>query len=157
MYTMLKSHPKLADYARPTVQDTHHKFPKKRQFDDPVIHYGLIASGDAVTKRQGRHNELRELVGDVLCVETEAAGLLSSAECIVVRGISDYADAQKNDDWRCYAAATAAACAKELLTYVSAPQKLAKGEQRSINPSRAVGAKMAPILHPKMCKRPKSA
>ncbi|EWG41289.1 hypothetical protein FVEG_03429 [Fusarium verticillioides 7600] len=37
---------------------------------------------------------------------------------IVIRGISDYADSHKNDDWQYYAAATAAACTKELLAYI---------------------------------------
>lgn len=35
--------------------------------------------------------------------------------CLVIRGICDYADSHKNDRWQPYAAATAAAYAKELL------------------------------------------
>jgi hypothetical protein len=35
--------------------------------------------------------------------------------CLVIRGISDYADSHKNDTWRPYAASTAAAYAKELI------------------------------------------
>ena len=38
--------------------------------------------------------------------------------CIVIRGICDYADSMKDDSWQKYAAAIAAACAKELLQYV---------------------------------------
>jgi hypothetical protein len=38
--------------------------------------------------------------------------------CIVIRGICDYADAHKNDVWQKYAATTAAAFAKELLSVV---------------------------------------
>ena len=37
---------------------------------------------------------------------------------VVIRGICDYADSHKNDQWYPYAAAVAAACAKELLTYM---------------------------------------
>jgi nucleoside phosphorylase len=48
----------------------------------------------------------------------EAAGLVDNFPCIVIRGICDYADAQKNKDWQEYAAAIAAACAKELLEHV---------------------------------------
>jgi hypothetical protein len=48
----------------------------------------------------------------------EAAGLMTEFSCIVIRGISDYADSHKNDNWQHYAAATAAACTKELLTYI---------------------------------------
>jgi hypothetical protein len=45
----------------------------------------------------------------------EAAGLMDAFPCVVIRGICDYADYGKNDLWQDYAAATAAACAKELL------------------------------------------
>jgi nucleoside phosphorylase len=38
----------------------------------------------------------------------EAAGLMDNFSCLVVRGICDYADSQKNKDWQGYAAATAA-------------------------------------------------
>ncbi|KAB8273053.1 hypothetical protein BDV30DRAFT_238924 [Aspergillus minisclerotigenes] len=39
----------------------------------------------------------------------EAAGLLYNFPCIVIRGICDYADSTKNDDWHDYAAILAAA------------------------------------------------
>ena len=45
----------------------------------------------------------------------EAAGLMNSFPCLVIRGICDYADSHKNDRWQRYAAATAAAYAKEFL------------------------------------------
>lgn len=48
----------------------------------------------------------------------EAAGLSNGFPCVVIRGICDYADSHKNDQWHPYAAAVAAACAKELLTYM---------------------------------------
>jgi len=38
--------------------------------------------------------------------------------CLVVRGICDYADSHKNKKWQPYAAATAAAFAKEFLSEV---------------------------------------
>ncbi|KAI8205549.1 Pfs, NB-ARC and Ankyrin domain protein [Colletotrichum sp. SAR 10_86] len=89
-----------------------------REFQGPEIHYGLIASGDRVIKSTANRNEIIQNVGDVLCFEMEAAGLMTEFPCIVIRGISDYADSHKNDDWQHYAAATAAACTKELLGYV---------------------------------------
>lgn len=84
----------------------------------PEIHYGIIASGDLVIKDAGTRNSLSEEYGAV-CVEMEAAGLMNNFPCLVVRGICDYADSHKNDDWHKYAAATAAAFAKEFLLYVS--------------------------------------
>lgn len=43
---------------------------------------------------------------------------MNNFPCVVIRGISDYADSHKNNHWQQYAAATAAACAKELLEVV---------------------------------------
>ncbi|KAH8587984.1 ankyrin repeat-containing domain protein [Bisporella sp. PMI_857] len=83
------------------------------------VHYGLIASGNQVIKDAKVRDGLNQcLGGNLLCVEMEAAGLMNDFPCIVIRGICDYADSQKNKDWQEHAAATAAACAKELLEYV---------------------------------------
>jgi nucleoside phosphorylase len=43
---------------------------------------------------------------------------MDSFPCLVIRGICDYADSHKNKVWQPYAAATAAAYAKELLLVV---------------------------------------
>jgi nucleoside phosphorylase len=86
---------------------------------DMRVHYGLIASGNQVIKDAKFRDSLNESFdGNVLCVEMEAAGLMNDFPCIVIRGICDYADSQKNKDWQEHAAAIAAACAKELLEYV---------------------------------------
>ena len=55
----------------------------------------------------------------VTCVEMEAAGLMDSFPCLVFRGICDYADSHKNKMWQPYAAATAAAYARELLNVIT--------------------------------------
>ncbi|KAG9251960.1 nucleoside phosphorylase domain-containing protein [Emericellopsis atlantica] len=89
-----------------------------REFEGPYIHYGLIASGDSVLKSASKRKELVGALGDVLCFEMEAAGLMSEYPCLVIRGVSDYADSHKNDAWHKYAAATAAACTKEVLSYL---------------------------------------
>jgi nucleoside phosphorylase len=57
-------------------------------------------------------------LGGVLCFEMEAAGLMNSFPCLVIRGICDYADSHKNKKWQAYAAGTAAACAKEVLLVI---------------------------------------
>ncbi|WDK09298.1 NACHT and ankyrin domain protein [Colletotrichum graminicola] len=46
----------------------------------------------------------------------EAAGLVDQFPFMPVRGICDYADSHKNKQWQRYAAATAAAYTKELLS-----------------------------------------
>ncbi|KAM6511827.1 hypothetical protein FALCPG4_016819 [Fusarium falciforme] len=79
------------------------------------IHYGKIASGNQVIKHGKTRDRLAHELGAV-CFEMEAAGLLdANFPCLVVRGISDYADSHKNNQWQGYAAAVAAAYAKELL------------------------------------------
>lgn len=89
----------------------------------PMIHYGLIASGDQVMRCATNAAEIDGKVeGDILCFEMEAAGIATSYSCIAIRGISDYADSHKNGAWQHYAAAAAAGCAKELLSYVNQPQ-----------------------------------
>jgi nucleoside phosphorylase len=65
----------------------------------------------------GTRDRLRNEL-NVLCSEMEAAGLMDNFPCLVVRGICDYADSHKNDRWQKYAAATAAAYAKELLCII---------------------------------------
>lgn len=92
-----------------------------RSSDDPQIHYGVIASGNQVIKDPNARDNLRYDY-DALCVEMEAAGLMNDFPCVVIRGICDYADSHKNDAWHRYAAATAAAYAKELLLHVSSQQ-----------------------------------
>ncbi|KAL6888004.1 hypothetical protein GGI43DRAFT_430957 [Trichoderma evansii] len=62
-----------------------------RDSDDPTVHYGLIASGNAVIRSAKRRDELRDA------------------------GICDYSDDHKNKVWQPYSAVVAAAYAKDLL------------------------------------------
>ncbi|KAF5973206.1 vegetative incompatibility het-e-1 [Fusarium coicis] len=89
---------------------------------DPYFHYGIIASGNQVIK-DGKIRERLSQEYDALCFEMEAAGLYNFP-CLVIRGICDYADSHKNKMWQEYAAATAAAFAKELLLFVPPNQVL---------------------------------
>ena len=54
----------------------------------------------------------------IICFEMEAAGLMDNFPCLAIRGVCDYADSHKNKRWQRYAAATAAAYAKELLEVI---------------------------------------
>lgn len=87
-----------------------------------VIHYGTIASGNQVIKDGVTRDRLSVERGGVLCFEMEAAGLMNNFPCLVIRGICDYADSHKNKKWQPYAAAVAAACAKEVLLLVPASE-----------------------------------
>ncbi|KAK6611210.1 ankyrin repeat-containing protein [Botrytis cinerea] len=95
----------------------------------PNIHYGNIASGNTVMKNAQERDELAKKE-DVICFEMEAAGLMDSFPCLVIRGVSDYADSHKNWKWQPYAAAVAAACAKKLLMLIP-PQSVKELEPMS--------------------------
>jgi nucleoside phosphorylase len=88
--------------------------------DEVVVHYGTIASGNQVIKSASERDRVSAELGGVLCFEMEAAGLMNSFPCLIIRGICDYADSHKNEQWQLYAAAVAAAYAKELLSVIPA-------------------------------------
>jgi nucleoside phosphorylase len=83
-----------------------------------VVHYGTIASGNQVMRDGATRDRVSLEFGGVLCFEMEAAGLMNSFPCLVIRGICDYADSHKNKKWQAYAAGTAAAYAKEVLSVI---------------------------------------
>ena len=72
-------------------------------------------------KHGGTRDKLSQELG-ILCFEMEAAGLMDNFPCLVIRGICDYADSHKNKQWQGYAAATAAAYAKELCSVIHPTQ-----------------------------------
>ncbi|KAH7193898.1 xylose isomerase-like protein [Fusarium flagelliforme] len=85
---------------------------------EPSVHYGLIASANILCRNATLRDQLAT-EKDVLCFEMEAAGVMTSFPCLVVRGICDYSDSHKNKDWQGYAAMTAAAYTKDLLKCLS--------------------------------------
>ncbi|KAI9155438.1 hypothetical protein HJFPF1_08021 [Paramyrothecium foliicola] len=88
-----------------------------RSHNDPVIHYGGVASGNQVMRYGPQRDSIAQDL-DVVCFEMEAAGLMDILPCLCVRGICDYSDSHKNKDWQRYAAAAAAAYARELLEHI---------------------------------------
>ncbi|KAJ4404951.1 hypothetical protein N0V85_004765 [Neurospora sp. IMI 360204] len=70
----------------------------ERESDRPEIHYGNIGSA--------------------------SAGVVSDYQALVIRGICNYADSHKNKKWQGYAAATAAAYAKEVLLLVPSGRRV---------------------------------
>jgi nucleoside phosphorylase len=119
-----------AKYAYPeTSQDVLHGSHERptRPTIDPIVHYGPIASGNRVIKSAAFRDNLAQL--GALCFDMEAGGVALSfpSKTLVVRGICDYSDSQKNKDWQDYAAANAAAYVKHLLSLVPAVSYLGKG------------------------------
>ncbi|KAF9889075.1 hypothetical protein FE257_008052 [Aspergillus nanangensis] len=93
------------------------RWPRIRPHDGPNVFYGLIASGSQVVRDASHRERLRKQ--NVICVEMEAAGVMrTTTDCLVVRGICDFADSHKNKEWQEYAAAAAAAYAKLSLSYM---------------------------------------
>ncbi|EXK24214.1 hypothetical protein FOMG_19048 [Fusarium oxysporum f. sp. melonis 26406] len=117
----------------------------RRESTNPEIHYGVIASGNTLIKDAATRDSLLEDTGhQCLCVEMEAAGLMGRFPCLVIRGICDYADSHKNDQWRGYGAATAAAFAVELLDYV--PVRQLEASQKVIEVIQSFHGKMCNLV-----------
>ncbi|KAF3937733.1 hypothetical protein ABW19_dt0203028 [Dactylella cylindrospora] len=107
------------------------------------IHYGLIASGD----KRMKNAEIRDKLAierNVLCFEMEAAGLMNGFPCLVIRGICDYSDSHKNDEWQGYAAMIAAAYAKDLLH--SVPPTKVEAERNIADIPGILSASLATLM-----------
>ncbi len=94
-----------------------------RKLEGPAVHYGVIASGDLDIECGVTRDRATKALG-AICFEREAAGLVNNFPCLVIRGICDYADSHRSNRWQGYAAASAAAFAKELLGHVSVQEVL---------------------------------
>ena len=90
-----------------------------RSTNDFQVHFGKIVSMESVVNTADVRDQIRDVTG-ALCVEMEAAGILERKNCLVIRGISDYADSHKNNLWKPYASATAASVAREFLSILNA-------------------------------------
>lgn len=78
------------------------------------VWYGSIGSGDKLMRDGITRDKLRDEF-DLIGLEMEAAGVINSIPVGVIRGVCDYGDGAKDKQWQPYAAAVAAAYAKELL------------------------------------------
>jgi hypothetical protein len=95
-----------------------------RAVDTPKVHYGNIASSNQLQVSATMRDRIAA-EHQAICFEMEGAGVIQSHPCLVVRGICDYSDSHKNKRWHPYAAATAAAYAKEVLSMIP-PAEVAK-------------------------------
>ncbi|KAM0264307.1 hypothetical protein ACHAQJ_000797 [Trichoderma viride] len=131
---MHNGHPAMTKYAHPNSQDRlfradydHnpaaiscdgcdesmlvHRLPRTNLY--PKIHYEAIASSNQVMKHGITRDKIAQEL-EVACFEMEAAGLMNFPY-LLIRGVCDYSDSHKNEEWQEYAAAVAAAYAKEFL------------------------------------------
>ncbi len=92
---------------------SHPKNQKGRTDGRPMLHMGKIGSANVLLKNSKKRDLLKEK-DELLAIEMEGAGISDAswtfgAGYFVVRGIVDYCDNNKNDDWRSYASYIAAA------------------------------------------------
>ncbi|KAL4871516.1 hypothetical protein BDV12DRAFT_194279 [Aspergillus spectabilis] len=113
-----------SSYSHPNDEDTCHDCKSNyeqprpaRDSTQPFIYYGTIASGNQVMKDAATRDKWGKEY-NVLCFEMEAAGIVNILPSLIIRGICDYCDTHKNDLWQKYAAASAAAFAKLLLSRI---------------------------------------
>ncbi|KAJ1323474.1 adenosylhomocysteine nucleosidase [Microdochium nivale] len=78
------------------------------------VSVGNMGSGDVVMKSGSDRDRIAH-AHHLIAFEMEGAGMWDHVPCVVVKGVSDYADSHKNKEWQPYAAATAAAVSKALL------------------------------------------
>jgi nucleoside phosphorylase len=97
--------------------------------EQPRVHFGVLASGEKVIADRVRMDDLTAVWSKAVGVEMEsvgaALGVYESEERPafgVVKAISDWADATKNDDWRAYAASAAARLAIEVVRVMGPPE-----------------------------------
>ncbi|KAL3439095.1 nucleoside phosphorylase domain-containing protein, partial [Aspergillus tetrazonus] len=88
------------------------------EYNSPRVYIGTVASADTVMKSGEHRDRLLQSEG-VVGFEMEGAGVWDNISCIIIKGVSDYADSHKNKAWQAYAAATGAAAAKAFLEFWS--------------------------------------
>ncbi len=81
----------------------------------PTIHFGIVASGDSVMK-SGEDRDREASRHGLIAFEMEGAGVWEIfPNCLVIKGVCDYADSHKSKSWQAHAAATATATLKAVL------------------------------------------
>lgn len=92
--------------------------------DGPAVHRGWIASGTTMLTSADDRKALADRK-DVVCFEMEAAKLMEVSELaegfpvMLIRGICDYCDTHKNEQWQPHATMSAAVYARALLRHIS--------------------------------------
>lgn len=91
----------------------------EREPNIPRVHYGAIGSSNTLLKNEQKRDYLRDNYG-VKAIEMEASGIADgtwnlSKGYLIVRGIVDYCNEDKNDLWHNYAALCAASYTKAII------------------------------------------
>ncbi|KAF5988646.1 hypothetical protein FBULB1_1379 [Fusarium bulbicola] len=86
----------------------------RKPFPAPNVHFGIFASGNSVIK-SGEDRDRLTKDRNAIGFEMESAGVWDIFPCIVINGVCDYSDSNKNKEWQEFASASAAACSRVLL------------------------------------------
>lgn len=128
---LIKTQSFMQKFERPTSIDVLYEFDEESKRGKPVervtdrangvprVFFAAIGSANRVLRNHIRRDYLRDNWG-ILAIEMEAAGVATAAETldlqyIVVKGIADYCDPEKEKAWQGHAALNAAAVAREII------------------------------------------
>lgn len=105
-----------------TMERVEHPDQEERTLNEPLVFYGPIGSANIVLKDEILRDKLLLKYG-IKAVEMESAGIVDAtwvegAGYLTIRGICDYCNLDKNDDWQDYAAVVAAAFTRSLLDMI---------------------------------------
>ena len=115
-----------------------HPVDSRRVAGEPRVFSGPIASANKLLKNPIKRYQLRDRFG-VKAVEMEGSGIadatwIAEVQYMVIRGICDYCDKNKGDDWQNYAAVVAAAYTRALLeaTPAQLPESAAPDDEKKV-------------------------
>jgi nucleoside phosphorylase len=115
-----------------------HPVDSRRVIGEPRVFSGPIASANKLLKNPIRRDQLRETFG-VKAVEMEGSGIadatwIAEVQYMVIRGICDYCDKNKGEEWQNYAAVVAAAYTRALLeaTPSELPESAAPDNEKKV-------------------------
>jgi nucleoside phosphorylase len=89
---------------------------RQNQKHQPMVHLGLITSGDSVLKSTAHRDQIAKNE-NVVTFKMEGAGAWDALPCVIIKGVCNYTNSHKNKVWQKYTATTAAACARALIQY----------------------------------------
>jgi nucleoside phosphorylase len=112
----------------PDLKKVRHPSDPNRRSGNPKVFRGLIGSSNILVRDGSFRDQIASAHG-LRAIEMEATGIVNvawdhSQSYGIIRGVCDYGDQNKNDDWHYYAAAAAAAYARSLIERID-PEELA--------------------------------
>ena len=113
---------------------------------EPSSHIGLYLSGNKVIASEKAAGALRSVWRHAAAVEMEGAGIAAILRqkpnppgFIVIKGVCDYADSQKNDEWQVYSADAAASFAYSFVIDQLSPQDFVGSHRQVVSRVRDAG------------------